>query len=73
MGDHTKLSFDDGFKIRGFDSKRFLKSDELEKESINFSESIATLKDKSSSVVEALKVHAQKIDHQKIKVTFFIN
>ena len=72
MEEITKISFDDDFKVRGFDSERFNKSDLLSKESKYFSESITTLKDKSNSVVEALKIHTKKIDHQKLKVNLII-
>ena len=72
MGEMAKLSFDNEFKIRGFDSERFVKADVLRKESMNFSESIITLKDKSNSVVEALKIHTKKIDYQKLKVNLLL-
>lgn len=67
-----KFSFDDEFKIRGFDAERFSKTDELQRQSLRFSEELTKVSDKATSVVDALRIHTQKIDYQKLKVSCFL-
>lgn len=68
MDDKVKISFDNEYKIRVLDPKKFARSEELEKECSQFVEKISSFSDKISSLVEVLESHATRIDSQKLRV-----
>jgi hypothetical protein len=68
MDDKVKISFDKEYKIRVLDPVKFEKGENLEKESGNFVEKLASFNEKVNTLVDILESHATRIDSQKLRV-----
>lgn len=66
----VKICFDKEYKVRVLDPAKFNRSEELEKECGNFVEKITSFNEKVNGLVDVLDVHANRIDAQKLRVSF---
>ena len=68
MDDKIKISFDSEYKIRLLDPVKFAKAEELQSNSVNFTEKLTSFNEKVNSLVDILEKHAARIDSQKLRV-----
>lgn len=72
MDDKVKITFDKEYKIRALDPAKFEKGEALEKECSNFVEKISSFNEKVNTLVDILDLHANRIDAQKLRVSWAV-